>query len=90
MGRHEFKHNRVVAKSTNCNIYTIRLQQARRGIRLDSVNTLSRWVKQTLASAGVNTTLFTPHSVRHAATSTALRKGVSVDSICKTVVLTVF
>lgn len=50
-----------------------------------SKDILSRWVKQTLTSAGVNTTLFTSHSVRHAATSAALRKGVSVDSIGKTV-----
>nr|CAI5846866.1 unnamed protein product [Callosobruchus analis] len=49
-----------------------------------SKDTLSRWVKQTLTSAAIDTTVFKAPSVRHAATSAALRKGVSVDIICKT------
>ncbi|CAH2011600.1 unnamed protein product [Acanthoscelides obtectus] len=46
--------------------------------------TLARWVKQTLMSSGVNTTVFKPHSTRHAATSAVRRAGLSVDTICKT------
>ena len=37
--------------------------------------TVSRWVKQTLASAGVNMNIFTPHSTRSASTSTAMHGG---------------
>ncbi|KAJ8978475.1 hypothetical protein NQ317_006752 [Molorchus minor] len=40
-----------------------------------SKQTLSRWVKNTLKEAGVDTTVFKAHSTRHASTSSALRKG---------------
>lgn len=46
--------------------------------------TLSRWVKSTLESSGIDTSLFTAHSTRHAATSKAFRSGVSLDTIRKT------
>lgn len=45
--------------------------------------TLGRWIKETLRSAGVDTDIFKAHSTRHASTSAALRNGLSVDSICK-------
>lgn len=45
---------------------------------------LSRWIKDTLQDSGVDVTLYTAHSTRHAATSSARRKGVSLDSIRKT------
>ncbi len=43
--------------------------------------TLSRWIKLTLAKAGIDTTYFSSHSCRHAATSAAARNGLSVDDI---------
>lgn len=46
--------------------------------------TLSNWVKRTIEAAGVDVTMFTAHSTRHASTSAALRKGLSVDVITKT------
>lgn len=46
-----------------------------------SKQSLSRWVKNTLKAAGVNTNIFKSHSTRHASTSAALRRGVSVDVI---------
>lgn len=45
---------------------------------------LSHWIKDTLSSSGIDTTIFTAHSTRHAATSTASRLGVSLDVIRKT------
>ncbi|KAJ8917626.1 hypothetical protein NQ315_000109 [Exocentrus adspersus] len=48
-----------------------------------SKQTISRWVKNTLNEAGVDTSTFTAHSTRHASTSCALRGGVSVDIIRK-------
>lgn len=48
-----------------------------------SKQSLSRWVKETLGAAGVNVSLFTAHSTRHAATSAAFRKGLSMDVIRK-------
>ncbi|CAH2011342.1 unnamed protein product [Acanthoscelides obtectus] len=44
---------------------------------------LSRWVKDILKQAGVDTTVFQAHSTRHASTSSALRNGVSIDTIRK-------
>nr|CAI5838358.1 unnamed protein product [Callosobruchus analis] len=49
-----------------------------------SKQTISRWVKDTLQAAGIDTSLFTPHSTRHASSSLALRRGVSLDVISRT------
>lgn len=46
-----------------------------------SSQTIGRWIKQTLEVSGVDTSVFRAHSTRHAATSTALRTGVSIETI---------
>nr|CAI5822774.1 unnamed protein product [Callosobruchus analis] len=46
--------------------------------------TLSRWLKDVMLLAGVDTRIFTSHSTRHASTSAALRKGLSVDNSQRT------
>lgn len=43
--------------------------------------TLSRWIKEALASCKIDVGIFSAHSCRHAATSAAHRKGVSVEMI---------
>lgn len=48
-----------------------------------SRQTLSRWVKDTLRVAGIDANVFKGHSTRHASTSAALRKGISVETIKK-------
>lgn len=45
--------------------------------------TISRWIKETLEQGGIDTSLFTAHSTRHASTSAAFRKGVNVEMIRK-------
>lgn len=45
---------------------------------------LSRWIKDTLKQSGINTNEFTAHSTRHAATSTALQRGVDISTIRNT------
>ena len=47
----------------------------------NSKDTLSRWVKKVMSSAGIDTNLFLPHSVRAASTSAAKRGGASVKEI---------
>lgn len=47
-------------------------------------STLSRWIKNTLYNSGIDTSLFSAHSVRHASTSAANRKGLSIELIKKT------
>lgn len=46
--------------------------------------TLSRWLKHTLSECGIDASLFSAHSTRHAATSRARSLGVSVDTIRNT------
>lgn len=45
--------------------------------------TISNWIRKCLESSGIDTHIFGPHSVRHASTSCALRKGVAIDEIKK-------
>ncbi|KAB0789978.1 hypothetical protein PPYR_15724 [Photinus pyralis] len=46
-----------------------------------SAQTISRWIRQTMLDAGIDTEQFSAHSTRHAATSLAKRKGVPLDII---------
>lgn len=49
-----------------------------------SRDTISRWVKSTMQSAGVDVSIFSPHSVRSSATSAAARGYVPLDTILRT------
>lgn len=49
-----------------------------------SSQTLSSWIKITLHNSGIDTSIFTAHSTRHSATTTANNLGVSLDLIRKT------
>jgi len=46
--------------------------------------TISRWLKELLSLAGIDITLFSSHSFRHASTSKAVDIGVNIDTIFKT------
>lgn len=48
-----------------------------------SANTLSRWIRSILKSAGIDTTVFGAHSTRGAAASKAFAGGASTDSILR-------
>lgn len=49
-----------------------------------SSQTISRWIRKTLSLGGIDTSIFSTHSVRHASTSAALRGGVSIEQIKNT------
>lgn len=49
-----------------------------------SKDTLSRWIKEILGKSGIDTTIFSAHSTRHASTSAAKRAGVNIDIIRET------
>ena len=49
-----------------------------------STQTISRWIKKTLNLAGIDMSIFTPHSVRAAASSTAKSLNIPLKSIMKT------
>lgn len=49
-----------------------------------TTQTLSRWIKSTLKDAGIDVSIFSAHSTRHASTSLALQQGVSIDQIRQT------
>lgn len=46
--------------------------------------TLSKWIKLTLGSCGIDTSIFTAHSTRHATTSKAHQLGVNLNLIRQT------
>ena len=47
-------------------------------------DTVSKWVKAILLAAGIDFTIFAPHSTRAAATSKAAAKGISISTIMST------
>lgn len=57
---------------------------AKKPIHNASAATISRWIKNVLTDSGIDTDIFKSHSTRHASTSAANRKGVSVDIIKRT------
>lgn len=46
-----------------------------------STQSIARWVKTVLGRCGINTDIFSAHSTRHAATSAAARRGITIDTI---------
>lgn len=50
-----------------------------------STQTLGRWVKTVMNDSGIDVSVFSSHSTRHAASSKALRAGISTDDILKAV-----
>lgn len=48
-----------------------------------STQSLSRWIKEILCRSGIDTSLFTAYSTRHASTSAAKRAGLNIDIIRK-------
>jgi integrase len=44
-------------------------------------DTISRWIKMTMADAGIDVQKFRPHSTRSASTSAAVRVGVPLDNV---------
>ena len=46
--------------------------------------TISRWLKEALSNAGIDTSVFKAHSVRAASTSAAADGGVPIDTILRT------
>lgn len=46
-----------------------------------TAQTISRWIRQGLEECGVDTSIFSAHSTRHASTSRAAHKGVTLDLI---------
>lgn len=69
------KHNR---KEINDLIIT-----CKRPYKKASTQTIGRWIKSTMKEAGIDTSIFSSHSTRHASTSAALRAGMTVDAIRK-------
>ena len=46
-----------------------------------SKDTVARWIKETMAKSGINTTVFKPHSTRSASTSAVAHKGAPIKCI---------
>ncbi|KYQ60563.1 hypothetical protein ALC60_00382 [Trachymyrmex zeteki] len=74
---HYIERTRALRPSS-CDSLFISLSKPFRAVK---AQTLSRWIKQGLREAGINTETFSVHSTRHASTSRAAQKGVSSDLI---------
>lgn len=55
----------------------------RKPFRKATTQTLSRWLKNILKDSGIDTSLFTGYSFRHASTSAAYRSGINIETIRK-------
>lgn len=56
----------------------------RKPFKVISSQTVSKWIKQVLFKSGVDVSVFSAHSTRHASTSAALAKGVDISTIRST------
>lgn len=67
----------------NCNQEKLFLS-LKKPYREVSSQTLGHWIKTTLHNSGVDTSIFSAHSTRHASTASAKKLGVNIDIIRKT------
>lgn len=68
-------------RAENCDSFFIAVRPPYKAVTSQS---LGRWIKIELKEAGINTSIFSSHSTRHASTSLAASRGVSVDEIRRT------
>ncbi|KAI8441190.1 hypothetical protein MSG28_009421 [Choristoneura fumiferana] len=73
--------DKTKAIRNNCDQLLIAFKKPHKQI---TSQTISRWIKLTLNKSGIDTSIFTAHSTRHASTSAANRLGVNIDTIRKT------
>ncbi|CAH2015483.1 unnamed protein product [Acanthoscelides obtectus] len=74
----QYLNKTVKLRDTHCNLLFITFKKPFKNAKSSSI---SRWIKVVLKNSGLDTSIFTAHSTRHAATSAAARKGVSMDVI---------
>ena len=71
---------RTVHLRTSCTELFISFNEPHHKVTTDTIN---RWIKFTMAEAGIDTAVFKSHSTRAAAVSTAADHGVDIDTIMK-------
>lgn len=49
-----------------------------------TASTISRWIKNTMKESGIDMSVFSAHSTRHASCSVAFERGVNIDNIRRT------
>lgn len=74
---HYLKRTRMLRPSS-CDFLFISFNKPFKAV---TSQTVGRWIKQELKECGINTSVFSAHSTRHASTSRAAEKGVSLDLI---------
>lgn len=65
-------------RPTSCDSVFISLTKPHKAV---TAQTVSRWIRQGLEECGIDTSIFSAHSTRHASTSRAAQKGVALDLI---------
>lgn len=92
---HFFKANEKICAATALQCYLDRTRNVREGIQSPFIShkrpfkavtsqTLSRWVKVILDKSGIDSNMFTAHSIRHTSTSAARKKGIDMDTLRRT------
>ena len=76
--RHYFKRTELLRSGSQL---LINHQKPHKAVSKD---TISRWIKLTLQKAGINTTIFKPHSTHSASTSAAAASSLDITKILKT------
>lgn len=77
----EYLNKTCSLRKDTCNFLFISYKKPHNKI---SCQRMSHWVKDVLVNSGIDTSIFTAHSTRHASTSSASRLGVGLDIIRKT------
>lgn len=68
-------------RSDTCDLLFISYRKPYKSV---SSQTLGRWVKSMLDEAGIDVSIFSAYSIRHASTSFAASKGINIDEIRRT------
>ena len=72
--------NRTKSTRGNCTKFFISVKAPHKPVH---TCTISKWIKSSLAAAGIDITAFTSHSTRSASSSFAKSKGLTVSAIAK-------
>lgn len=74
----EYRRRTQDLRTDSCNNFLISFVKPHKAV---TSQTISRWIKIVLKNGGIDTDIFSAHSTRHASTSSASKKGVSLEEI---------
>lgn len=76
----EYWSRTTVLRSSNCNTLFVLTKKPHTAA---TPSTLGRWIKSAISAAGIDSTIFSAHSIRGAGASKAAASGVAIESILR-------